>query len=215
MPTFPDLRRLARDALRPLYVKLAARGTTPIQLTYASLAVSVAAGGLLTVAPGLLPRPHGLLMLLPAALAVRIALDALRDMTVDTRGSEMPRDALLREVGTALSDVLLYLPVALYPGVPGALVVVFVVLGLCSEIAGLAAAQAGAGRRRDGPMALADRAIVLGIVGMILALDPAAAGLLPWLLLPASALALATIANRVRAVLHPRPETIDADGRGD
>ena len=46
-----------------------------------------------------------------------------------------------------------------------------------------------------------DRAIVFGLIGLILALDSTAAGWLGWLLIPASAMALATIVNRIRAAL--------------
>jgi CDP-diacylglycerol--glycerol-3-phosphate 3-phosphatidyltransferase len=204
MPKMPDFRRRAREALRPLRDKLVQRGTTPIQLSYASLGLSAAVGALLALAAGIPPQAQELLLLLPIALGLRTVIAALRD-TLDAAPGDAARDLLLREVGDPLSEVLLYLPLALYPGLPAGLIIVVLVLGICTEIAGLAAAQVGAGRRHEGPMAMTDRAIVFGIIGLILAFDASAAAWLPWLLVPASALALATIANRMRAALRAAP----------
>jgi len=143
-------------------------------------------------------------MLLPAALLLRLALDAIADMLCETQASRPPEDLLLKETGSAVCDLLLYLPLALIPGVPSGLVVTLAALGLCTEVTGLAALSIGASRRRDGPMGNSDRALtfgLIGMIGMILALDSTAAPWLPWLLIPASMMALATIGNRMRAAL--------------
>ncbi|MCF7984829.1 MAG: hypothetical protein K9L70_10535 [Thiohalocapsa sp.] len=215
MPPLPDLKRRAREMLRPLQDKLVARGAAPVQLTYAAVGLSTAVGAMIVVIPGILPGTHAWLVLLPAALAARVLLGILRDMLAAEQASQTPNSLLLREIGDALSDILLYLPLALYPGMPAGLIVGFVALGLCTEIAGLAALQIGAGRRREGPMAMNDRAIVFGIVGLIVAMDPSAVRWLPWLLVPASALALTTIASRMRAALRASAPGTDARGNGD
>lgn len=91
---------------------------------------------------------------------------------------------------------------------PRPMVVTLVALGLCAEVARLAALGIGASRRQDGPMGKSDRAIVfglIGLIGLILALDNTAAPWLPWLLIPASVMALATIGNRMRTALHEIP----------
>ena len=141
-------------------------------------------------------------MLLPAALLLRLTLDAIADMLIEDQTARPPQDLLLKETGAAVCDLLLYLPLALIPGVPGGLVVTLVALGLCTEVTGLAALGIGASRRRDGPMGKPDRAILFGLIGLILALDSTAAPWLPWLLIPASVMALATIGNRMRAALQ-------------
>lgn len=202
MPSLPELKRRVRELLRPMLEKLVAGNATPTQLTYAALGLSAAVGVLISVLPSILPGAHGWLLLLPAALAGRALIGTLREMLEQTQATPARQALPLREIVDALSDALFYLPLALYPGAPAGLIVLFVVLGLCSEIAGLAAMQVGADRRRDGPMAMQDRAIVFGIIGLILALDPSASGWLPWLLVPACAMALATIANRMRSALR-------------
>jgi CDP-diacylglycerol--glycerol-3-phosphate 3-phosphatidyltransferase len=195
------IRAQTTAQLRPWAERLATRGVSPGQLDWAGLGLSALAGGLIAAKAAVAPSAAGLLMVLPAALLLRQALEVVSDLMAAERRPRSRRSALLREVLEALADCVLYLPLALLPGVPGALVVLLVVLGLCTEVAGLAALGIGAGRRRDGPMARSDRAIVLGLAGLILALDPGAAPWLPWLLLPAAGLALATIASRLRAAL--------------
>ena len=92
----------------------------------------------------------------------------------------------------------LYLPLAVYPGLAAAPVILLLVLGLVVEIAGIAALARGEARLRDGPMNSADRALVFALVGLILALEPRTAPWLPWLLLPAAGLALATLLRRLQ-----------------
>jgi CDP-diacylglycerol--glycerol-3-phosphate 3-phosphatidyltransferase len=197
----PFLRQRIADRIAPLAQQAAARGITADRLQWAELGLAGGVGALLLLVPALVPDLHAVLLLLPATLAVRALGLAVADLLAQQQPAGVPRDPALREVTDAAADALLYLPVAAYPGIPAAPVVVLVVLGLLVEIAGLATAARGGERRRDGPMNLHDRAIVFAIVGLILALDPGAGPWLPWLLLPAAGLAAATVIRR----LHPAP----------
>ena len=202
MASVYDLKPRIQALLRPTVDRLAERGVTPNQLTYVALGLSALVGALISALPALAPGNNRLLLLLPAALLVRIALDAMDGMLAREPGVGTPRGAMLNELGVVLSDALLYLPLALYPGVMAWLVVTLVVLGICAEVAGLAALGIGASRRDQGPMGKNDRAIVFGLIGLILALDPKAAAWLPWLLVPAVVMAGVTIVNRVQAALR-------------
>lgn len=194
----PFLRQRIVDGIQPLARQAAARGMTPDQLQWAAFGLAAAVGALLLVMPALVPGLH-VVALLPVALAARALALAVADLLEGEQPAGTPREPALREVTDAAADALLYLPLAAYPGVPAAPVVLLVVLGLLAEIAGLAAAARGGERRRDGPMNLHDRAIVFAIVGLILALDPGTGAWLPWLLLPAAGLAAVTIVQRLRA----------------
>ena len=197
MDLHPAIKQRLDAQLAPLASLAAARGITPDRLQWSALALVAGVGVLLLVLPALLPGLHGLLLLLPAALAARALMLAVAGL-LEQGHPELPaRDAGLREVTDAGADALLYLPVAAYPGVAVAPVVLLVVLGLLAEIAGLAVLTRGEERRRGGPMDLHDRAIVFGIVGLILAVDPGTAPWLPWLLLPAAALAAVTLVRRL------------------
>ena len=204
MPPMFDMKSRIRTLLRPMLQKLVEVGVTPAQLDWTALGLSALVGALIAVMPAVLPDTTQPLLILPLVLMLRATLETLADMLADAIRPRTARDTLLSEIGAAGGDLLLYLPLALIPGVPGALVVVLVALGLCTEIAGLAALRIGASRRWEGPMGRTDRAIVFGLVGLILALDRTAAGWLGWLLIPASAMALATIINRMRQALRER-----------
>jgi phosphatidylglycerophosphate synthase len=184
--------------LQPIADHAAARGLTGDALQSATLAAAAAVGALLWLLPKVLPGLHLLALLLPAALLLR-ALAIMLATLLERQQPALPTpQPALREVTDAATDLLLYLPLATYPGVAAGPVVALVALGLLAEIAGLAAVARGDVRRRDGPMGLSDRMLVFALAGLILAVDPRAAPWLPWLLLPAAALAAATVIQRLR-----------------
>jgi len=189
-----DLKSRLLSGLRPAAAAVAARDITPERLTWLGVALAAAVGGLLALAPA---QPL-LLLLLPAAVVTRLALTSIDGLLVREHGLGGPAGARVNAVGDALADALLYLPLALHPGVTAWLVVAVVVLGLISEIAGLAASTTGEERRTDGPLKSSDRALLFGLLALILAADPRAADWLSWLLVPALVLAAITIYNRMR-----------------
>jgi len=198
MPLPIDLRPRLQSALRPRVAKLARRGLTPNRLTLIEILLAGLVGGLIALAPTV----PIVLLLLPAAVMLRLVMTAIFGILVEEHGLGASPDRMMREVGEALADALLYLPLALHPGVAGWLVVVVVVLGMVAELAAVAASGSGSGRRTDGPLRRADRALLFGLVGLILAVDPRASAWLPWLLLPAAVLAGITIYNRMRKAIE-------------
>jgi CDP-diacylglycerol--glycerol-3-phosphate 3-phosphatidyltransferase len=198
MASVYDLKPAFQAALRPACRALAAVGVTANQVTLAAVALSLAAGGCLAARPG----ERWPLLLLPAALLVRMALNALDGMLAREHSMKTPLGAVLNELGDVASDAALYLPLALVPGFDPRLVVAVVLLAALVEMAGVVAVQIGASRRYDGPMGKSDRALVLGAVGLALGLG---ARPTPWLgpLLVLLVLALvATVVRRARAALR-------------
>jgi len=65
----------------------------------------------------------------PCALFVRMALNALDGMLAREHGMGSDVGAMLNELGDVVSDVALYLPLAVVPGCSAPLVVMAVVLG--------------------------------------------------------------------------------------
>lgn len=187
------------------------RGITPNQLSLANLAIAALVGLLLVLFPAAGPP----LLLLTLALLVRLVLDRVDGMLARAQDSRSSLGVLLNESVEPLAAVLLYLPIALHPGVAGWLIVLLVALGLCAEIVGLSALQISAARRTDGPFGKRDRAILFALIGLILALDQDAARWLPWLLVPALILTLLTITNRLRKALSEAsdpPPRLPQDG---
>jgi hypothetical protein len=193
------LKQRINAQLRPVASRMAALGLVGDRLQWMLLGFAAVTGALLLAVPAVLPGLDGVLLLLPVALLVRAMACAVAEVLEHDHPRMQTRDAALREVIDAGADLLLYLPLATYPGVAPVPVVLLVVIGLLAEIAGLAAATRGGARRRDGPMGYFDRALVFGLAGLILAVDPRTAPWLPWLLLPAAGLAAATILVRLRS----------------
>jgi CDP-diacylglycerol--glycerol-3-phosphate 3-phosphatidyltransferase len=197
VPSIYDLKPAFQGLLRPLCDRLAAAGITPNQVTLAALLLSLANGVALT----LYATEAWPLLLLPAVLLVRMALNALDGMLAREHGMQSRLGAVLNELGDVLADTALYLPLALLPGVPGTLVVVLVFLAILTEFAGLQAIQIGAQRRYDGPFGKSDRALLFGAIGLLLGLGLTPGPWLAVLLVLACVLALLTILNRVRHAL--------------
>ena len=113
--------------------------------------------------------------------------------------------ALLNEMGDVVADAALFAPLALLPGVPAPLVACVIWLALLTEFAGLLGLLIGASRRHDGPCGKSDRALLLGLAGLLPALplpDGWQAGhILTAGLCLCAALLLRTVFNRLRAAL--------------
>ena len=82
-------------------------------------------------------RRPGTLLLLPAVLFARMAMNAVDGMLAREHGQKSRLGALLNELGDVVSDAALYLPLALVPGSSPALVAVIVVRGRARRDAGV------------------------------------------------------------------------------
>jgi CDP-diacylglycerol--glycerol-3-phosphate 3-phosphatidyltransferase len=197
MPSIYQLKPAFQRLLRPLVGALLRAGITPNAVTLAALALSLAVG-----APVAVTRARGSLLLLPGALLVRMALNALDGMLAREHGLATPLGAILNELGDVLSDAALYLPLALVAPFAPAAAVVAVVLAGASELAGVLGAQVGASRRYDGPMGKSDRAFVFGALALAVGLG-APGG--PWLLVTqwmVVALLVLTVLKRIGSALR-------------
>jgi CDP-diacylglycerol--glycerol-3-phosphate 3-phosphatidyltransferase len=197
MATIYDLKPAFQRLLRGPSDALARAGVTANQVTLSALLLSCAAGLLLY----LFPLESLALALVPVVLFLRMALNAIDGMLAREHDMKTRLGALLNELGDVVSDAVLYLPFAMIPGVPGRWVVLVVVTGILTEMAGVVSVQVGGSRRYDGPFGKSDRAFLFGLIALLLA-----AGVEPglWLdvLLPsACALGVLTIVNRARGAL--------------
>jgi CDP-diacylglycerol--glycerol-3-phosphate 3-phosphatidyltransferase len=181
--------------LRPAVRRLAARGVTANQVTLAAAALSVAAG--LVVAA--LPHVRAILFLVPAVLFVRMALNAIDGMLAREHDMRSALGAMLNELGDAVSDAALYLPLAFALGASPILVTLATVGGLLTEIAGIAAVEAGAPRGYEGPMGKSDRAFAFGLLAVLVGSGVSLGFWLDIALLLMLALTAWTVLNRLRA----------------
>lgn len=196
MPSIYQLKPAFQGLLRPLVRGLARAGATANQVTIAAVLLAFAVGVALLACPR-----REVLLLLPLALLLRMAMNAIDGMLAREHGQMSRLGAILNELGDVVADVAMYLPLALRPEFPAAPVVLVVLSAIVVEMTGVVGVQIGASRRYDGPFGKSDRAFAFGALGLLLGLGvPGGAWVawLSWLLLAASAW---TVANRARQAL--------------
>ena len=166
MATIYDLKPRFQALLRPIVIYFAEKGYTPNQITWAALILSLIAGGLIVLTVG----ARGALILVPFVLFIRMALNAIDGMLAKEHQMQSDGGAILNEMSDVVSDVALYLPFALIPGVSAVWVVLFVITAIFTEMAGVLGWAVKQDRRYDGPMGKSDRAFVMGLIALLLAL---------------------------------------------
>jgi CDP-diacylglycerol--glycerol-3-phosphate 3-phosphatidyltransferase len=201
MASIYDFKPKFQGKLRPLVVRLAARGVTANQVTLAALLLSIAAGILVALCPGAaLP-----LLLMPVVLFLRMALNAIDGMLAREHGQKSRLGALLNEVSDVLSDAALYLPLALVPGVAVWPVILAVVFAVVTEMTGVLGPAIGASRRYDGPMGKSDRVFAFGALALWLGLGLPTGFWIDGLLWLIVLLLVVTICNRAGRALKELP----------
>ena len=195
--TIYDLKPAFQNLLRPVCKAVAKAGITANQVTVAAMLLSILTGAALVV----LHDEVWVLFLVPVALFLRMALNAMDGMLAREHHMQSALGGLLNELGDVISDIALYVPFGLVAGISPVAVTATVVLAVLSEMTGVVAVQIGASRRYDGPMGKSDRAFAFGLLAVLLGsgLEPA-----PWAnvgLLVVAMLTAATVLNRARAAL--------------
>jgi CDP-diacylglycerol--glycerol-3-phosphate 3-phosphatidyltransferase len=197
MPSIYALKSGFQNLLRPLVNRLARIGVTANQVTIAAVLLSLAAGYSIA-------RAHGgrMLLLLPAVLFVRMALNAIDGMLAREHNQKSSLGAILNELGDVIADIGLYLPLAVVPGFDPRLVVGIVILSILTEMTGVIGVQIGASRRYDGPLGKSDRAFVFGLLGLLLGLRVPIEPAIPFILYAMILMLLLTIFNRASHALR-------------
>lgn len=197
LPTIYDLKPRFQALLRPLADGLAKAGATANGVTLAALALSLAHGAWLALAPdSRLP-----FLLLPVTLFLRMALNAIDGMMAREHKMKSPEGAVLNELGDAISDAALYLPFALVAGMNASLVVLVVILGIVGEMAGALGPMLGGARRYDGPLGKSDRAFAFGALAFLSGIGVAPGLWTTVVLAVLLALSALTILNRARGIV--------------
>lgn len=142
---------------------LVERHVHPDALTYAALALSVAGGFALYLAPAL----PWLFLTLPAVALVRTALNALDGMVAMASGLARPWGQVLNEFCDRLADTALFGGLALAPGAEVRLGAATLVVILLSSYLGTVSQAAGGPRQYGGVMGKADRMIYLSVASVL------------------------------------------------
>ena len=196
-----DLKPKFQNLLRPACAALARAGVTANQVTIAAALISIAEGAAIYASGA----ERWSLLLMPVVLFLRMGLNAIDGMLAREWNQKSRLGAILNELGDVVSDIALYLPFAIVPGVSAMLVALTVALAVMTEMTGVVAIQIGAARRYDGPFGKSDRALAFGTLAFVLGIG-IRAGLWTNIVFALAALAAAlTIVNRARAALKNAP----------
>jgi len=197
MPSVYDLKPKFQALLRPITNGLASAAVSANQITVSATLLSLTTG----VCIFSFRTSTRVLLLLPAVLFVRMALNAIDGMLAREHNQKTALGAILNELGDVISDSSLYLPLAVIPIFNAPLMVLIVLFAVFTEMTGVVATQIGASRRYDGPMGKSDRAFVFGALGLLLGLGVPIAPIVVYILSVLLLLLFITIINRASGAL--------------
>ena len=157
------LKPVFQKLLQPILDALYKIGVTANQLTISAIILSCLMGfGFLrfhTLHLGILIIPFGLLL--------RMALNALDGMMARQYDMQSQLGEILNEIGDVVSDIAIIFPFVILPGINPVIIILFGVLAILNEFAGILSKAIGKERRYDGPMGKSDRALIIGIFCLV------------------------------------------------
>jgi CDP-diacylglycerol--glycerol-3-phosphate 3-phosphatidyltransferase len=161
----PAFQRL----LKPVLELLHKMGMTANAITCCGIVLSAAGGVIFWL------HPYGkIFLLIPAVLFVRMAINALDGMMARTYNQQSKAGEMLNELGDVFSDLFLFVPLFQISKLNAYLLLLFILLSVINEFAGVMGKVIGTERRYDGPMGKSDRALLLGLFCLVIYFYPAA-----------------------------------------
>ncbi|RAI81359.1 CDP-alcohol phosphatidyltransferase family protein [Macrococcoides goetzii] len=162
-----ELKPKFQQLLMPIVDKLRAVGMTPNQITVGALVLSIITGAIIA----LNYNNRWIFILMPIVMFVRMALNAIDGVMAKKYNMKSNLGMLLNEIGDVVSDLVLFLPFILIVHDKGISVLLFIGFSIVSEMAGSLVQVIGAKRMYNGPMGKSDRAFLIGLVSLLIALN--------------------------------------------
>lgn len=151
-----------QQLLKPVLEWLFKIGITANTITWCAILLSAATGLAIWL------HPFGLMLLiLPIALLIRMALNALDGMMARTYQMQSKKGEILNELGDVISDFLMFFPLLKLFSVQLYILIAFLFMSLINEYAGILGKAVAGNRRYEGPMGKSDRAFVIGVLSLI------------------------------------------------
>lgn len=157
-----QLKPKFQQLLMPILHFLHRKNISANQITLASIIWSMIIGVLF----GYSDDYNIFFLALPIGLLVRMGLNALDGMMARKFNQTSRLGEVLNEIGDVISDVMIFLPLLKFQSESLYAIVIFIVLGIVNEMAGVLGKIVGTERRYDGPMGKSDRALLMGIYGL-------------------------------------------------
>ena len=191
-----QLKPKFQQLLRPLVNGVARKGITANEITVVAMLLSVITGVAIVISNSLVA-----LLALPIILLIRMALNAIDGMLAREHNQQSKLGAFLNEIGDVISDLFLIIPLIIIPDISLWLLAAFAFTALLTEFAGILGVMVWAERQYQGPMGKSDRALVLGLIGLLVPLFAVSSIYLNAALSVFIALSVWTVINRIRAAL--------------
>ncbi|MHC9511224.1 CDP-alcohol phosphatidyltransferase family protein [Kangiella sp. M94] len=191
-----QLKPKFQQLLRPLVNGLARKGITANEVTVVAMLMSVITGVAIIISNSIMA-----LLALPVILLIRMALNAIDGMLAREHQQQSKLGAFLNEIGDVISDLFLIIPLIIIPELSLWLLAGFAFTALLTEFAGILGVMVGAERQYQGPMGKSDRALLLGLVGLLVPFVSVPTVYLNTVLVMVTALSVWTVINRIRAAL--------------
>lgn len=191
-----QLKPKFQQLLRPLVNGLARKGVTANEVTVVAMLMSVITGVAIIISNSIMA-----LLALPVILLIRMALNAIDGMLAREHQQQSKLGAFLNEIGDVISDLFLIIPLIIISGTSLWLLAAFAFTALLTEFAGILGVMVGTERQYQGPMGKSDRALLIGLVGLLVPLVSLPAIYLNVVLVIATVLSGWTVINRIRAAL--------------
>ena len=177
-------------------------GITANEITISSILLSLFIG----LAFWLAGDAKMLFLALPIGLSIRMALNALDGMMARTYNQQSKKGEVLNELGDILSDLFIFFPLLIFEKENIYLIVLFICLSIINEFAGLLGKVIAGERRYDGPMGKSDRALVLGLYGILSFFSIEFRGSSAWFFTIINLLLILSTGIRIK-------KTLESDGR--
>jgi len=162
MISFYSIKPKFQKLLSPLLEILFKWGITANLITISAIMLSASTGICIWL------YPFGLtLLLLPIALLIRMALNALDGMMARTYNLQSKKGEILNEIGDVISDFFMFFPLLKLFSINIYIVIAFLFMSIINEYAGILGKAVSGHRRYEGPMGKSDRAFVIGILSLI------------------------------------------------
>jgi len=153
----PKFQQLLKPVLEWLF-KISITANT---ITWCAILLSAAIGLAIWL------HPFGLMLLvLPIALLIRMALNALDGMMARTYEMQSKKGEILNELGDVISDFLMFFPLLKLFSIQLYILIAFLFMSIINEYAGILGKAVSGYRRYEGPMGKSDRAFVIGILSL-------------------------------------------------
>ncbi len=184
----PKFQALLKPLLKWLYNK----GISANGITWASIIFSILISLICWFFPSITA-----IILLPCALFIRMALNALDGMMARQYNMQSKKGELLNELGDVVSDVFMFSPLTLLLGIDYYLLTLFILLSVINEFTGVLGKVITGERRYEGPMGKSDRALLVGIICITYLIWPASTEIFNYIFIAMCALIVVSTSTRI------------------